>query len=201
MPLSSCAFLCRPARRRPAPACDPPRRGKAGDGPALAAAHYLTISLSKRRREQSQPSASRLHFEPGLTLPFYAPAGSLALESRLYQTNYRQQGGDAQLGQSINRTLPFFRADGQLNFDRVDRLGDFGYTQTLEPRLQYLYVPYENQDDIALYDTDLLPPGYDGLFRTRRYSGYDRISDANQTTAGITSRKQRPAARSAAAVL
>lgn len=136
----------------------------------------------------SQPSASRLHFEPGLTLPFYAPAGSLALESRLYQTNYRQQGGDAQLGQSINRTLPFFRADGQLNFDRVDRLGDFGYTQTLEPRLQYLYVPYKNQDDIALYDSDLLPPGYDGLFRTRRYSGYDRISDANQTTAGITSR-------------
>ena len=45
----------------------------------------------------SQPSASRLHFEPGLTLPFYAPAGSLALESRLYQTNYRQQGGDGRL--------------------------------------------------------------------------------------------------------
>lgn len=139
-------------------------------------------------QRDDQPSASRLHFEPGLTLPLYAPAGSLTLESRLYQTSYRQQQSDAHVVKSINRTLPFFRADGQLNFDRVDNWGDFNYTQTLEPRLQYLYVPYRQQDNIALYDTELLHLGYDGLFRTRNYTGYDRISDANQVTAGITSR-------------
>ncbi|MGQ7169602.1 LPS assembly protein LptD [Escherichia sp. R-CC3] len=30
-----------------------------------------------------------------------------------------------------------------------------GYTQTLEPRAQYLYVPYRDQSDIYNYDSSL----------------------------------------------
>lgn len=46
-----------------------------------------------------------------------------------------------------------------------------GATQTLEPRVQYLYVPYRDQSNIYTYDTTLLQTDYSGLFRDRTYSG------------------------------
>jgi LPS-assembly protein len=52
----------------------------------------------------------------------------------------------------------------------------------------YLYAPYRNQDDIPVFDTalpDLVPVE---LFRTNRYVGGDRVSDADQVAMGLTSR-------------
>lgn len=63
-----------------------------------------------------------------------------------------------------------------------------GFTQTLEPRAQYLYVPYRDQSDIYNYDSALLQSDYSGLFRDRTYGGLDRIASANQVTTGVTSR-------------
>lgn len=54
-----------------------------------------------------------------------------------------------------------------------------GYTQTLEPRAQYLYVPYRDQSKIYNYDSSLLQSDYSGLFRDRTYGGLDRIASAN----------------------
>ncbi|MFT1843803.1 LPS assembly protein LptD, partial [Vibrio cholerae] len=61
-------------------------------------------------------------------------------------------------------------------------------TQTLEPRVQYLYVPYKDQSNINNFDSALLQSNYSGLFRDRMYGGLDRIASANQLTAGVTSR-------------
>ena len=63
-----------------------------------------------------------------------------------------------------------------------------GYTQTLEPRMQYLYVPYRDQSKIQNYDSSLLQSDYSGLFRDRTYGGLDRIASANQLTTGVTTR-------------
>jgi lipopolysaccharide assembly outer membrane protein LptD (OstA) len=38
--------------------------------------------------------------------------------------------------------------DGKLIFERDMALLADGYTQTLEPRMQYLYVPYRDQSNI-----------------------------------------------------
>jgi LPS-assembly protein len=60
---------------------------------------------------------------------------------------------------------------------------------TLEPRVLYLKVPYRNQDQLPVFDTampDLLNPVE--LFRTNRYVGADRVSDADQLAVGVTSR-------------
>ena len=62
------------------------------------------------------------------------------------------------------------------------------YTQTIEPQVQYLYIPEKDQTDIGLYDTTKLQDDYNGLFRDRSYSGLDRIAGANQYTWGLTSR-------------
>ncbi len=59
---------------------------------------------------------------------------------------------------------------------------------TLEPRLLYLHVPYRNQDNLPLFDTGVPDLNLVELFRTNRYVGADRVSDANQMSLGVTSR-------------
>jgi LPS-assembly protein len=62
------------------------------------------------------------------------------------------------------------------------------YLQTLEPRLFYLKVPYRDQDDLPLFDTQPLTFGWPGLFRDNRFGGADRQADADQVTLALTSR-------------
>ncbi len=61
-------------------------------------------------------------------------------------------------------------------------------TLTLEPRVQYVYTPYRNQDQLPIFDTALPDLNLVELFRTNRFVGVDRIGDANQVSAALTSR-------------
>jgi len=61
----------------------------------------------------------------------------------------------------------------------LEREGD-GYLQTLEPRLYYLYVPYRAQGDLPVFDTGLPTMTFTRLFSENRFSGADRMGDANQ---------------------
>jgi len=59
--------------------------------------------------------------------------------------------------------------------------------QTLEPRLYYLYQERAEQNELPRFDVTPLRFSYSQLFRSNRFSGVDRISDANQLSAGVTS--------------
>jgi LPS-assembly protein len=61
-------------------------------------------------------------------------------------------------------------------------------TQTLEPRLFYVYVPFRDQNQIPLFDTAIADFNYAQIFSENQFSGGDRINDANQLTAAVTSR-------------
>lgn len=63
-----------------------------------------------------------------------------------------------------------------------------GNIQTLEPRLFYLYSELEDQSDLPNFDTSEMTFSYQQLFRQNRFSGGDRISDADQVTLGVTTR-------------
>ncbi len=49
-------------------------------------------------------------------------------------------------------------------------------------------MPYRNQSEIPLFDTTENTLNYDELFTYNRFSGLDRIGDANQISLGITTR-------------
>lgn len=143
----------------------------------------------------NMPEATRVHLEPVINLPWSNDWASLNTEAKLMATHYQQKNIDdyntsnnAHLEESVNRTLPQFKMDGKLIFERNMGLLADGYTQTLEPRMQYLYVPYRDQSNINNYDSSLLQSDYSGLFRDRTYGGLDRIASANQLTTGVTSR-------------
>ena len=141
------------------------------------------------------PEATRLHLEPTINLPLSNDWASLNTEAKLMATHYQQKNVDwynnrygTDLDESVNRTLPQFKMDGKLIFERDMGLLADGYTQTLEPRMQYLYVPYRDQSKIQNYDSSFLQSDYSGLFRDRTYGGLDRIASANQLTTGVTTR-------------
>jgi len=117
-----------------------------------------------------ESSNSWYFFEPGLQLAF---------------TDY--QLDDNPGDDSIQRTLPTLGIDTGLVFERVAGSTD-QLLHTLEPRLYYLYTPYENQDDIPDFDTSVNASTFSNLFRNNRFTGADRIGDANQVTLGLTSR-------------
>lgn len=85
----------------------------------------------------------------------------------------------------INREIPSFTAGGGLRFSRTLKNG---WIQTLEPRMQYLFVGYQNQSNIPIFDSGVPDLHYDRLFADNRFTGLDRIGDANQVTVGLTSR-------------
>ncbi|HHT8380511.1 LPS assembly protein LptD [Citrobacter sp. Cb027] len=143
------------------------------------------------------PEATRVHLEPTINLPLSNNWGSINTEAKLLATHYQQTNLDwynnnpsnvNKLDDSANRVMPQFKVDGKMIFERDMNMLAPGYTQTLEPRAQYLYVPYRNQSHIYNYDSSLLQSDYSGLFRDRTYGGLDRIASANQVTTGVTSR-------------
>lgn len=144
----------------------------------------------------NMPEATRLHLEPTINLPLSNNWGSLNTEAKLMATHYQQTNLDwynsnpqnNKLADSVNRVMPQFKVDGKMVFERDMEMLAPGYTQTLEPRAQYLYVPYRDQSDIYNYDSALLQSDYSGLFRDRTYGGLDRIASANQVTTGVTTR-------------
>ncbi len=144
--------------------------------------------------DSDMPEATRLHLEPTINLPVSNDWASLDTEVKLMATHYQQDNLETynanhgtRLEDSVNRVLPQFKVDGKLIFERNMDWSE-GYTQTLEPRAQYLYVPYRDQSNIQNYDSSFLQSDYSGLFRDRTYGGLDRIASANQVTTGVTTR-------------
>jgi LPS-assembly protein len=85
------------------------------------------------------------------------------------------------------RSLPTLSAETGLALERDVGTRDQRLL-TLEPRAQYLYVPYRDQDELPVFDTALPDLNLVQLFRTNRYVGADRVGDANQFNFGVTSR-------------
>ncbi|ARN74306.1 hypothetical protein BST96_09325 [Oceanicoccus sagamiensis] len=85
-------------------------------------------------------------------------------------------------------TTPLATLDMGLVFERQTRFGDSNWLQTLEPRLYYFYSDYEEQNNNPDFDTKALKFSYSQLFRDTRFTGHDRLDDANQVSVGVTSR-------------
>ncbi|HZH43147.1 MAG TPA: LPS assembly protein LptD [Lysobacter sp.] len=96
---------------------------------------------------------------------------------------------DAQFRErSPSRSLPITSLDAGVYFDRSFSYRGERFLQTLEPRVYYLRVPYENQDDLPVFDTNLMSFSWGQLFRDNRYTGADRQADAHQITTALTTR-------------
>lgn len=127
-------------------------------------------------------TGGRLDLYPALEANHVTSAGFIKAEAGVRMTHYAL---DQDRDKRPSKSTAIVSLDGGLVFDRWL---DERTQQTLEPRLHYLYVPYEDQSDLPIFDTAELTFGFPQLFHTNRFSGADRQGDANQLTLGLTSR-------------
>jgi LPS-assembly protein len=88
---------------------------------------------------------------------------------------------------SPHRSAPILSLDSGLVFERESGERD-QFVHTLEPRLRYTWIPFRDQDDLPVFDTALPDLNLVQLFRANRYVGADRLGDANELAAGLTTR-------------
>ena len=90
------------------------------------------------------------------------------------------------------RTLPIFSLDSGVTLERPWEFSGKSFTQTLEPRAYYVYIPHKDQSLIPNFDSAELDLSYAQIFTENQFSGGDRINDANQLTLALTSRLMEP---------
>ncbi|WP_165924714.1 LPS-assembly protein LptD [Lysobacter sp. N42] len=152
-------------------------------------ANHTEVSLFSefthfRNSENADDYATRLHLEPKLSFAWQRPGWDVESDLSYYLTHYEQSNDLSGRDRSITRGLPQLRARARIHLERS--LDESGRMQTLSPQIQYLYVPYEDQSEIGIYDTILIQDDYYSLFRPRRFAGLDRIADAHQVTLGAS---------------
>ncbi len=130
----------------------------------------------------------RMVFYPQLSLPIVHPAFQITPKVGLHLTKYSLDEQASGQPNTFSRALPTFSLDSTVVFEREGNWFGKDYIQTLEPRLYYVNIPYKDQSQIPLFDTGLSDFNFAQIFSENRYSGYDRINDANQLTAGLTTR-------------
>jgi LPS-assembly protein len=103
------------------------------------------------------------------------------------QTNYRVDDPVTGTEQTLTRSLPIGSLDTGLHFER--NAGETGrFVQTLEPRLLYVNVPFEDQSQLPVFDTIVPDFNLVQLFRKYQFVGPDRVADTDQLSFGITTR-------------
>ncbi len=134
------------------------------------------------------PVGNRMVLQPSVSLPLSSAAAYTTFLASLHYTQYDLDRTDNTMKKSPSRTVPILSINSGVYFERDSSFLGKKYLQTLEPRLQYLYIPYREQSNLPTFDTSTITTNYSQLFNENRYSGGDRINDANQITYGLTSR-------------
>lgn len=138
----------------------------------------------------------RYQLRPGLSLPIERPAGFFTPRVQLdfLQDDLQLSDIDEALHKPnhLSRVIPLFDIHAGLVYEKNYKFCNRAYKQTLEPLLYYLYVPYFNQDNYPNFDSGNINFSYYQQFRDNRFSGRDRVGDANQLTVALTSRFYNP---------
>lgn len=145
----------------------------------------------------------RIYINPQLSYPIIRPGYFITPKIQLDATSYSitpnkfgvpnpivlpPPADQTPIGNNFNRVLPTFSLDSGLIFEREAKFFGNQMTQTLEPRLFYVRTPYRDQSQYPLFDGGVADFNFAQIFTENRYTGHDRIGDANQLTAAVISR-------------
>ena len=139
-------------------------------------------------QRQGRVNGRRFDIRPGVSFPlsntaaFFKPA--VKYEYTIYSLSDQAPGQD----DNPERQLPLYSIDSGIFLEKAYDVAGKQFINTLEPRLYYLYVPYRDQSEIPVFDSGQPDFNFNQLFRDNRFTSSDRVGDANQVTAAITSR-------------
>jgi LPS-assembly protein len=141
----------------------------------------------------TQVTGQRAVMYPQLSLPLQSAAFFVTPKVGVHATYYDLSRQNAGVPGQLSREVPIASIDSGVVFERDADWFGRSLTQTLEPRLYYLYVPSRDQSRIPVFDSGLMDFNFAQIFSENRYGGADRIGDANQLTTAFVSRLIDPA--------
>ena len=147
----------------------------------------LPAQVAQFRRDEADQGWRSVSY-PQLQYSWLRPDAFFTPKIGLHLTDYSLSEEHSTTSGNSDRAVPIASLDSGLFFERDVQVRGRSYVQTLEPRLYYLYVPYRNQDSLPVFDSGVSDFGFSQIFSENLFSGQDRIANANQLTAAVTSR-------------
>ncbi|MGA9665766.1 MAG: LPS-assembly protein LptD [Gallionella sp.] len=134
-------------------------------------------------------NGSRFILNPSISYPLVSDSAFYVTpKMALHGTYYALGANNVNALPNATRILPLFSVDSGVAYERESNMFGGGYLQTLEPRAYFVYVPYRDQSALPNFDSALADFNFTQIFTENRFSGSDRIGDADQITLAATSR-------------
>jgi LPS-assembly protein len=146
----------------------------------------LLTQYSNFDSDEDVVTGERVYTEAGAAYPMNWAYGFLKPTAKYRQLNYELNEAEFFTDSSPSTGSAMASLDGGLYFERETSFAGESMLQTLEPRLYYLYSESKKQNDQPDFDSAELTFSYNQLFRDTRFSGHDRIDDANRLSVGVS---------------
>ena len=140
------------------------------------------VSTKFAHNNASETTGVRTHAQAGFKRSISTDAYSLTPSLNLSTTDYALNNKPDQ-----DRSIYSFGIDSKFFLEREVNLFGKDIIQTLTPRLSYNYTPKKSQGAIPIFDSADKNDSYEGLFSAQKFTGIDRISNANDFTLGLES--------------
>jgi len=150
--------------------------------------------FDRNRNAPLAATGSRLTIYPSVSMPLENAYSFITPKIGVHSTRYNLNDNNYVINSqnisnnSDSRTLPIFSLDSGLYFERDTRIVKNSYTQTIEPRLFYVYIPHKKQELLPVFDSALADLNMTTLFTENQFTGNDRINNANQLSLALTTR-------------
>jgi LPS-assembly protein len=136
----------------------------------------------------SRPLGQRVHLLGSISRPLREPGWWLVPKLSINAASYRVQDSTTGELSKASRAIPSFSVDAGFEFERSTEAFGRALHQTLEPRVLYVRTPYTDQSQLPNFDAAAKDFNFVSLYSDNAFSGVDRVSDAHQLTAGVTTR-------------
>lgn len=136
-------------------------------------------------------TGTRLHALGSVSRPYVTPGWTLIPKISFNAASYSLDQVPGAIGPQNNspsRVIPTLSLDSAWVFERDTSFFGHGVRQTLEPRLLYVNTPFKDQSGLPNFDASAKDFNFDSIFTENAFTGVDRVSDAHQVTAGVTTR-------------
>ncbi len=134
-------------------------------------------------------NGKRLVLNPSVSYPLiHDQAFYLTPRLAIHSTHYALGANNATALPNTSRTLPMLSVDSGMALERDWDIFGGSYLHTLEPRVFYVYVPYQDQSRLPNFDSAQADFSFTQMFTENRFFGSDRVGDANHVTLALSSR-------------
>jgi len=134
------------------------------------------------------PTGIRLHTLASISRPWITPGWTLTPKLQLNAASYSLDQPLSDGRRNASRVIPTFSLDSAWLLERDTTWFGRSVRQTLEPRLLYVNTPFRDQALLPNFDSAGKDFNFESIYTENAFTGVDRVSDAHQVTAGVTTR-------------